>query len=473
MAKLKVAVWNLGDFPFGIVPPETKDVLLPNEKKVNAVIAKVKSANPHIAIFTGVHRSHELGEANNTNIWKDAGYHSLIATNRTKDGEIGSNNGTIILSKFFIREAAQIDVRASSDKWAKLLELPDNNTNVRAADTPILAITVRLDGKEDRYVYVYAVTMNGSEAEAADFGKGPNATLVQAERDKSLKYQQAKRTLVAKAILADIRQRKLDPIKDLIVIAGSLMTPFTFLDKAYPEFVEEKTIQTLITYQPDPDKPKLFFHVVDVANSGSSANHSYITMPKGYVERKPPSKESNGDDIDFEHVILSEAMRTPNPSWEVSNSQYEYELYNPKSVYGMGTIVALTKTREAAKAAVLYRRTSYAAGEGHKDTDYDSTTVPGVTMLVTPNRYTLPSETPGTKWEPLYPWYRDGMPMKKGMRFTYQNRVYEVKQNITEDEHVEAKDIINGPKVSVVDITNIKMPTSTNNMVLVTTGVDV
>ena len=65
------------------------------------------------------------------------------------------------------------------------------------------------------------------------------------------------------------------------------------------------------------------------------------------------------------------------------------------------------------------------------------------------------------------------MPMKKGMRFTYQNRVYEVKQNITEDVHVEAKDIINGPKVSVVDITNIKMPTSTNNMVLVTTGVDV
>lgn len=473
MAKLKIACWNLSNFPFGSVPPETKDQLPVNVNKVNSIVGKIKAISPDIAILTGVDRSTELAQPGNKAIWKDAGFVSFVATNRTQKEDLGVNGGTAILTKLFIRGAWEIDVRKSSDKWSKFLELPDTNPNVRAADTPILVVALKLSG--DRTVYVYASTFADSSIELEDFpGK---TTLVQAERDKSAKYQQAKRLVAAKAILADIRLKKLDPLKDFVVIGGTLMTPFTYASKGYPEFADEMTIKTLIGYKPIDDKPAYFFHIADPANTGTSSDQSYKTSPGAY----------RGADIDYEHVILSEGMRSPAPSWKLENSEYEAELYNEKKKYGLGEVVKLSATREATKAAVLYQRTSFSPGTAHVAADYTSdhlttntptsgnttsATVAGVTMLVTAGRYELPTETPTTKWRPYYPWYRDGQPMKKGYRFTFKHRVYEVKQDISEADYTNGDDVVKGPKVSAVDISKVKIPSSTRNMVVVTTGVD-
>jgi hypothetical protein len=421
-------------------------------------MGKIKTMSPDIVILTGVDRTTELAQPGNKGIWKDAGFVSFVATNRTEKEDLGVNGGTAILTKLFIREAWEIDVRKSSDKWAKFLELPDTNPDVRAADTPILGTALKLTG--DRTLYIYASTFAGSSPEMEDFpGK---TTQVQAERDKAVKYQQAKRLLAAKAILADIRLKKLDPLKDFVIIGGSLLTPFAYISKAYPEFADELTIKTLITYKPIDDKPAYFFHIADTGNTGASTDTSYKTFPLGH----------NNQDVDFEHIIMSEAMRTPAPTWKIESATHEPDIYSTKKKYGIGEVTMLSKAKEATKAAVLYQRTAFSPGEGHVASDFDTTTVAGVQMLVTPGRYTLPSETPATKWKPYYPYYRDGNPIKAGQRFTYKNRVYEAKQNISEAEHVKAEDIINGPKVGVVDITKVKIPSSTHNAVLATTGVD-
>lgn len=458
MAKLKIACWNLSNFPFGNVPPETKDQLPVNVNKVNSIVGKIKTISPDIAILTGVDRSTELAQPGNKAIWKDAGFISFVATNRTQKEDLGTNGGTAILTKLFVRGAWEIDVRKSSDKWSKFLELPDSNPNVRAADAPILVVALKLSG--DRTLYVYAGTFADSAIELEDFpGK---TTLVQAERDKSVKYQQAKRLLAAKAILADIRLKKLDPLKDFVIIGGTLMTPFTYASKGYPEFADEMTIKTLIGYKPIDDKPAYFFHIADPANTGSSSDQSYKTSPGAY----------KGADIDYEHVILSESMRSPAPSWKLENSDYEAELYSQKKKYGLGEVVKLSATKEATKAAVLYQRTGVSPGVAHETADYDTAMVPGVTALVTAKRYELPTETPTTKWRPYYPWYRNGEAMKKGYRFTFKHRVYEVKQDISEADYTNGDDVVKGPKVSAVDISKVKIPSSTRNMVVVTTGVD-
>lgn len=461
MAKLKLACWNLTNFPYGITPAEGADELPVNVAKVNSIVAKIKNINADVVVLTSVDRSQELAQAGNKAIWKNAGYTSFVATNRTKKGEIGNNGGTAILSKLFIREVWEIDIRKSSDKWAQLLELPDSNKNVRCADTPILGAAMKLSGKDDRVLYVYATTLADITFDLEDFGK-TSGTLVQAEKDKAAKYQQAKRVIAMKAILADIRSKKIDLLKDTVIVAGTFNTPFAYIGKGYPEFADDLTIKTLISYKTAEDKPAGFFHIADPANTGASTDQSYKTSPGAY----------NGADIDYEHVILSEAMRAPAPSWKLENSDYEAELYSQKKKYGLGEVVKLSATKEATKATVLYQRTSVSPGSAHEAVDYDTTMVPGVTALVTAKRYELPTETPSTKWRPYYPWYRDGAPMKKGYRFTFRHRVYEVTSDISEADYTNGDDVIKGNKVSVVDVSKVKIPSSTRNMVVVTTGVD-